>query len=443
MKFPREHLARITPALGAFICLCLLLPSAWGGSAAARPSRPDSGEAEAARVERLAVFDEVWETVRARYYDPTMRGLDWAGVRAELRPLAARADGQTQLYAVLRRMLARLADPHTRVFAPDERSDWRAQRFVSVGLGVRELDGEFLVTSVVRGSEAESAGVRAGDRVVSVDGEEAARLVARRLEESGSLSNNAAARRRLAARLFEGPRDKALEAVFASIDGREKRVSLRRFISVRTPVLHVRRAGGGVRVVEFNVFTPEIAAQLVRAMKEELRGARAIVIDLRENGGGEAEALTDIASIFLPPGTKLGRFTDREGRVQSEPQTRAAMLSAADSIENFRGPLVVLTGARTASASEVFTAALKERGRATLIGETTCGCVLGIRRRHTLPDGGTLDISEADFQTANGTRLEGQGITPDRQTAPTRRDLLDGHDPAMRSALELLKRRKN
>ncbi|HYP53169.1 MAG TPA: S41 family peptidase, partial [Pyrinomonadaceae bacterium] len=80
-------------------------------------------------------------------------------------------------------------------------------------------------------------------------------------------------------------------------------------------------------------------------------------------------------------------------------------------------------------------AAFKERRRATVLGENTCGCVLGIRRRHKLPDGGTLEISEMDFRTATGERLEGEGVAPDELVRPTRRDLASGHDRALARAL--------
>jgi C-terminal processing protease CtpA/Prc len=151
--------------------------------------------------------------------------------------------------------------------------------------------------------------------------------------------------------------------------------------------------------------------------------------------------MTDIASLFLPAGLRLGRFTDRDGRPRLEPQTRTRLFSAADTPDAFAGPVVVLTGARTASASEVFTAALRERGRARVVGEATCGCVLGIRRRHTLPDGGLLDVSEMDYRTAGGRRLEGAGLEPDERVAPTRRDLQSGRDAALARAFEILKKR--
>jgi C-terminal processing protease CtpA/Prc len=86
---------------------------------------------------------------------------------------------------------------------------------------------------------------------------------------------------------------------------------------------------------------------------------------------------------------------------------------------------------------------LKCTSRALVVGEQTCGCVLGIRRRHVLPDGGVLDVSEMDYRTAAGSRLEGSGLTPDMEVAPTLEDLRRKRDRALTLALELLKAQEN
>ncbi len=389
---------------------------------------------------RVAIFDDVWATVQARYYDPAMRGVDWPAWGTSLRPAAEAARTQDELYALLRRLVAPLHDAHTRVYAPGEYTDWQHTRYLTVGVSLRELAGALVVARVERDSQAARAGVRAGDELLSVDGEPAAALFARRNVEVAASAADKNARREALAHLFDGPRDASVNAVFADERGRTKTVLLRRMWAERAPAMHVRRAGA-FAIIDFNTFTQEIALQLTRALRTDLRAARGLVLDLRDNGGGDAEAMTDIASAFLPAGTSLGRFTDRAGQITSAPQTRAALLLAADEVANFRAPLVLLTSARTASAAEVFAAALHERGRATLVGEQTCGCVLGIRRRHTLPDGGALDLSELDYRTANGTRLEGAGLTPDETITPLRADLTAGRDPAITRALELLKAR--
>jgi carboxyl-terminal processing protease len=394
----------------------------------------------ATREGRLIVFDETWRMIRERYYDPALHGVDWDELRARLRPLAAEARGETEFYTVLRRLTSRLRDAHTRVFAPDERFDWQRPTYISVGVSLREIAGEIVVTGVERESEAEQGGVRAGDELLEIEGEAVESVFARSLAEEVGASTDVTARQHAAARLLRGARDTFVTALFETNNGRAtKKIRLRRVLRNRPPALRVQKAES-FPVVNFNIFVPEIASELMRAFRRgELRTARGLIIDLRDNGGGQAETMTDIASAFLPQGTSLGAFTDREGRIASTPQTRAAMLFAADAVAEFRGAVVVLTSTRTASAAEILAAALQESKRAKIIGERTCGCVLAIRRRHTLPDGGLLDISEMDFRTARRTRLEGTGITPDEFVSPTRRDLREGRDPALERASKLLR----
>jgi carboxyl-terminal processing protease len=412
-----------------FFSTLMLLAPAGGARRAEYASTPEG---------RLRIFDEVWEQVSERYFDPSFHGVDWESLRAELRPRAAEAHGETELYEVLRRMLSRLRDPHTRVYAPGESNDWRVHRYVSIGVAVRELAGQIVVTDVERDSHARRAGLRAGDAVLALDGEPPTQLVARRLAEQSDPSS-APARLAAVAHLFDGAPDSYVRVRFARTgEKKEREAVLRREPRTRLPSFDVQEEEHDVRLVRFNIFTPEVAAQFARALRGELRGARALVIDLRDNGGGETQSMADLASTLLPAGLSLGRFTDRTGAVWLEPYTRTALLSTADSFERFGRPVVLLTGARTASAAEVFAASLRETNRASVIGEATCGCVLGIRRRHRLPDGGVLDVSEMDYHTAAGTRLEGAGLRPDVTVEPTREDLRHRRDRALERALEIL-----
>jgi carboxyl-terminal processing protease len=424
-------------ALSALV-VCLLLVAPAAGARRATPEDCAAVESASTPEGRLRIFDEVWEQVSERYFDPSFQGVDWGGVREELRPRAAEARGEAELYAVLRRMLGALRDPHTRVYAPGESTDWRVHRYVSIGVAVRELAGQIVVTDVERDSEARRAGLRAGDTVLALDGEPAAQLVARRASEQGSASVSSA-RLNAVAHLFDGPRDSYARVTFARAgEQKEREAVLRREPRTRVPSFDVEEEEHGVRLVRFNIFTPEVASQFARALRDELKGARALVIDLRDNGGGETQSMADLASTLLPAGLSMGRFTDRTGAVWLEPFTRAALVSTADSFQRFGRPVVLLTGARTASAAEVFAATLRETNRASVIGEATCGCVLGIRRRHRLPDGGILDVSEMDYHTAAGTRLEGAGLRPDVTVEPTREDLRRRRDRALERALEIL-----
>jgi carboxyl-terminal processing protease len=171
-----------------------------------------------------------------------------------------------------------------------------------------------------------------------------------------------------------------------------------------------------------------------------LRKARGVIIDLRSNGGGDAEAMADIATTFLPESTGLGQFTDRLGNVSLKLATGGSAFYNSRTAKPMRAPIIVLASERTSSAAEIFISALKQANHVTVIGAQTCGCVLAVRMHHTLPDGGDLAVSELDYQTARGDRLEGNGIVPDIAVSQTRQDLYAGRDPSMESAFTNLRR---
>ncbi|HET8783479.1 MAG TPA: S41 family peptidase, partial [Pyrinomonadaceae bacterium] len=176
-----------------------------------------------------------------------------------------------------------------------------------------------------------------------------------------------------------------------------------------------------------------VALEFSRALPEVLKDAEKIVLDLRYNGGGDAEAMADVASLFLDDGINLGKFADRSG-ASFELQTYSKRLWRVPQVARIKLPLVVLTSESTSSAAEIMVAALQTKGRARVIGAGTCGCVLAIRNRHPLPDGGILDVSEFDYRTAAGIRLEGRGIKPDETIAPTRHDIYSRRDAALEVA---------
>jgi carboxyl-terminal processing protease len=410
----------------------LLLPS----QSAARTDILVSTET---REGRLAVFDDLWETIRDRYYDASFNGLDWEAERVRFRPLAADAKNSVEFYSVVRRMVGLLRDAHTRVYAPEEKFDWQHPRVVTTGVSVREVAGQPVIVSLERGSAAERAGMRVGDIIVSVDDRPALELFAERLKEVTGASTDQSSRVRAMATLLSGPAASTVRIGWRGRDGRERVAVLRREWRDRTAKLIVEKLRADFFVVRFDAFTQAVALDFMRALQNGLRDARGLVLDLRNNGGGDAEAMTDVASIFLSPRIRLGRFTDRTGSIMVEPQTRSAMLLAAESIARFDGSLVLLTSERTASAAEIFVASIKEARRARLIGTSTCGCVLAIRRRHLLPDGGELDVSEMDYRTSRGMRLEGIGVAPDEMIMLDLADIRARRDRAIERALEVLK----
>jgi carboxyl-terminal processing protease len=405
--------------------------------AVVRAARDDSTLVSTATVEgRLTVFDDVWETIQDRYYDPKFHGIDWQAKRTTFRPAAARAGNAQEFYDVLRQMIASLRDAHTRVYSPDEKFDWWSPRFVTVGLTVREVEGAPTVIQIESGSAASKTDIKQGDVITSVDDVPVAQFVAQRMRNSG-LVDEGNIRHRVIANLFDGPSGTSVKFGWITRNGKQKSTVLQRYWSQRNLGFNNQRKGK-IAILRLDAFTQSVAIEFSKNLAEVLDGAEGIVLDLRGNGGGDAEAMADVASLFLDEGTNLGRFADRSGAA-FELQTFAKRVWRSPAVVPIKMPLVVLTSENTSSAAEILAAALQTKGRAQVIGSGTCGCVLAIRSRHALPDGGVLDVSEFDYKTAGGVRLEGAGIKPDKLIALTRSDVYSRHDRALERAIALLK----
>lgn len=430
----RKTMARIRP-----IAFCVLLSVSFPFPLFPNSPLPpvDSALVSTTTLEgRLAVFDDAWARINERYYDHGFHGLDWDAQRVAFRAEAAKAESAQDLYAVLRRMIASLNDPHTRVFAPEEKFDWWRPRFVTVGFALAEIAGLPTVVRVDRDSAAERAGVRAGDVVETVNRAPAMSLVKSRL---ANLKNptDSSARFRVFAKLLDGPVETSVEISWRGREGRQRSARFVRYWQQRELGVRVSRERGGYAVVDLDAFTKPIAAAFASSLREKLKGASGVILDLRTNGGGDAEAMSDIASAFLGTGVDLGKFTDRGG-TSFTIFTQATSLLTINPFEQTKLPLIVLTSERTASAAEIFVEALRVSHRATIIGAQTCGCVLAVRSRHLLPDGGLLDVSELNYQTAQGRRLEGHGLEPDEKVVVERPDLYAGRDRAMVAAFHQL-----
>src|ERR1044072_2201845 len=409
--------------------LCALLVSQFATASRVRAVRDDSSLVSTTTVEgRLAVFDDAWETIQERYYDPKFHGIDWQLQRVTFRPAAARAGKPPEFYDVLRQMIASLKDAHTRVYSPDEKFDWWNPRFITVGVTVREVEGVPTVIQIDPGSAAARTDIKPGDVIVSIDDQPVAEAIKQRLRYS-NLSDETNARYRAVGALFEGPAETSVKVTWANRKGKQKSAVLQRYWNQRELGFTNQRKGN-IAILRIDAFTQSVAVEFTKTLPTALEGAGGIVLDLRANGGGDAEAMADVASLFLDEGTNLGRFADRSG-ASFELETFSKRLWRSLAPSQIKLPLVILTSENTSSAAEIMVAALQAKHRGQVIGTGTCGCVLAIRSSHALPDGGVLDVSEFDYRTASGVRLEGAGVKPDKIAPPTRGEVYSRRDPAM------------
>ena len=419
-----------------YFVLCALLVSQLATASLVRAVRDDSTLVSTNTVEgRLAVFDDAWETIQERYYDPKFHGIDWQAQRTTFRPAAARAGKPHEFYDILRQMIASLKDAHTRVYSPDEKFDWWNPRFITVGLTIREIEGLPTVVQIESGSAAARTDIKIGDVIVSIDDQPVIESIKQRMRYSG-LADESNARYRSVGALFEGPAGTSVKVTWTNRKGKQKSAVLQRYWNQRELGFNNQRKGN-IAILRIDAFTQSVAAEFTKMLPSVLEGAEGIILDLRANGGGDAEAMADVTSLFLDDGTNLGRFADRSG-ASFELETFSKRLWHSPVQSQIKLPLVVLTSENTSSAAEIMVAALQAKRRAQVIGTGTCGCVLAIRSRHALPDGGVLDVSEFDYRTASGQRLEGAGIKPDQLVVNSRDDIYSRYDRALEMAKRML-----
>jgi carboxyl-terminal processing protease len=385
------------------------------------------------REDRVKVFEQVWRAIYDNYYDRRYGGADWRLQREVFRPQAEAARNSSELYRVLRQMISKLGDAHTRIYAPEDGFDRNRPSGTTVGVAVRRIEGKPVVTWVDPSSEAARQGIRPGFTVSRIDGMPVEKALERIRDEIIESSTQTALELQTYDKLFHGPRDTPVSITFVDNEERLRPLTLiRRFVEFQRRVI-TRKMPHKIGYIELTGFGPEIEKDFEAAMLEA-QGTRGLILDLRNNGGGFVTTVAQIASYFLPEDTNLGEFITRQGRTTSRLTQRSRI--------NYREPLIVLVSARSASGSEIFAAAMQERKRATVVGAsaTTCGCLLGVSRTLRLLDGGKLNVSDTDYRTALGRRIEGSGVKPDLRFETRITDLLLSRDSALELAVDQLGR---
>ncbi|MDT0462375.1 S41 family peptidase [Streptomyces gibsoniae] len=304
----------------------------------------------------------------------------------------AMADGKSPMEAA-ERAVSRSGDRWSAVYSQGEYQEFQEAldgQYTGVGLSARrESDGRIEVTDVQPGSPAAAAGIRGGDRLRSVDGED---VDGRPVTEVVSLlrgdsdgTDDAAAGTRVRLGLERGTRTWSEEL-------RRARLS--------TDSVTVRRLAGGVTLIRIASFTKG-SGDLVRNAVDHAPAGGGIVLDLRGNSGGLVTEAVTAASAFLDGG--LVATYDVHGDQRA--------LHAEPDGDTTR-PLVALVDGGTMSAAELLTGALQDRGRAVVVGTRTFGKG-SIQMPSRLPDGSVAELTVGHYRTPAGHKVDGRGITPD------------------------------
>ena len=391
---------------------------------------------------RQVAFDYVWQTIDRRYFDSRFNGVDWTAVGVRYRPLAMKARYDDEFWNILNQMTGELHDSHTRVEAPKDVKLRNHRQSVSLGIDMNRIEGRIAVTHVRPDSDAWWAGIRPGMEIKAIDGMPAEDRYRPVLDAEREQSTLWAKERHAFRTLLDGEPDSVLAFEFVRADGTPLFVPLtRKVVNGGGPVATSRRLPSGYGYIRFSSFAMSLRGQVLDAIDQHRR-LPGMIIDLRNNGGGAAWMVQDIAARLLRETTDVGSIITRTGDpvtvfgfpVEPIKRTISGSSSAYDK------PVVILVNAGSASASELLAGRLQDVGRVMVVGQRTCGCLLGYLGYASVPGGGELAYSEIGMVSARGRRIEREGVIPDIEVAVTRQDLQVGRDRTLEAAEDLLRR---
>ena len=317
----------------------------------------------------------------------------------------------------IRGMLAALEDPHASYLSAEQHS--REQEgyrgyFEGIGAQVTLTEAGLTVIAPIPGAPAEEAGIRAGDLILAVDGEDIDGLT---LIESVNL--------------IRGPGGTEVTLLVRHV-GEIEDVNItvtRGRIPIESTTFRMLEDGiGHLWVYSFSNTTED---EVRRALDElEAADGRGLILDLRNNPGGLLASVISVTDLFLDSGTILYEI-DAEG---DRSDYEAARRGPATDV-----PLVVIVNQFSASASEIMAGAIQTSGRATVVGTSTFGKG-SVNIARELSDGSAIYFTIRRWYLSDGTQIEGEGVTPDIEIEADAHPLpIDfEQDAALKRAFEVL-----
>ncbi|MBN1618772.1 PDZ domain-containing protein [Candidatus Dojkabacteria bacterium] len=347
-------------------------------------------------------FWEVWETLATQYVDKDL-------------------DQQEMYYGAIKGMVDGLDDPATVYLTPEETQQYKdgnQGKFEGIGAEMGYEDGYVVIISPLEGSPAIEAGLKSGDKVLKVDGND---VTGKGLYEVVAL--------------LRGEKGTDVEITVLHKDGSETEDIVVTRDEIKAPSITFEGMEGDIAVVDVDRFTESSLVaweqkwdSVIEDVKKEK--PKALVIDLRGNPGGYFSAAVWAAGDFLDSGTVVVKQEDREGDQTSFTVDRDGNMLDI--------PVVVLVNGGSASASEIFAGAMQQNDRAYIIGEETYG--KGTAQDIVdFTDGSSLHITIFKWLLPDGTWLNPDNvIEPDKKIDISDQEFKDGDDPQMDEALKYL-----
>ena len=383
------------------LSICLVVGAFTGGYAVSRqvfpPAPPPDGGAPANWQPYFPVFWQAWNYVHQDFYKPPL-------------------DDSELVYGSIGGMVDALNDPHTQFteakIAKITSTELQGS-FEGIGATVEMQQGRLTIVAPIKDSPADKAGLLPGDIVLKVGD-----TIIQNMDVNQAVS------------LIRGPKGTPVTLLIQRIKQAPFSVTIIRD-TIRTPFVESHIIEGTniayLRLNEFGATAPyEMNAALTQLLAQHPTG---LIFDLRRDGGGLLTVGIDVASEFLKGGQTVMIERTKDGATQELKSHNGGLATDI--------PMVLLVDGGSASASEIVSAALKDYGRATLIGTKTYGKG-SVQYVNTMKDGSELRVTTAHFFSPKDHAIDGVGITPDIEVKITQDDLTNKRDPQLDRAIQFL-----
>ena len=343
---------------------------------------------------------------------------------------------QEKVYGAIQGLVKSLGDPYTVYFPPAEEKIFESEvdnKFDGVGMEIGIKDNLITVVAPLKGTPADRAGVKAGDKILKIDG----------TPTDGMATDKAV-------QLIRGKKGTTvLITFFRDGDGQLEKTLTRDTITMPTidlkldpsgkAVLKAGETGSGlrpdgvfvIRLYNFGATSAEMFQKALQAFADS--GSHKLIIDLRGNPGGYLDAAVSCASWFLPKDAVVVRETS----AGKNPEVDHFSLG----YDVFKGDkqlkVMILVDRGSASAAEIMAGALQEHGVAKLVGETTFGKG-SVQELIHLTDDTSIKMTIARWLTPNGKSISNGGLKPDYEVIATKDNTANGKDPQLDKAVSLL-----
>ena len=322
--------------------------------------------------EELKVFSDVLDIIEKNFVDPV--------------------DSKKLIRGAIRGMISSL-DPHSAFLLPESYKDLQIEtrgQFSGIGIVITMQDNVVTVISPIDGTPAYKAGIKAGDQIIKVDGEETKAMMLWEAVKNMRGKKGTSVVITIRRKGLPEPIDFTIVRDIIPLE------------SVRSYLL--KPGYGYVRITNFRENTADDVKAALKKLESGKTPLNGLILDLRDNPGGLLDQAIKVADIFLDKGP----IVSIKGRLEAH----SKIYSAHRDKDKLSHPIVLLINEGSASASEIVAGALQDHGRALVLGTTSFGKG-SVQTVEPLRDGSGLKLTIARYYTPNGHAIQVRGIVPD------------------------------